>query len=83
VGRRVSRPVGPGLDRRPGDPPATPAFLCFEFFGDPPGPGQSGEGEGVIVGEPVPSGTLLLEAEGRVILPLWNPNTEKRHMTLR
>jgi hypothetical protein len=58
--------------------PGTPPFLCFEVFEDAFGQAAAGQGEGILVGEPVPNGTLILEADGQVILPLWNPNTETR-----
>jgi hypothetical protein len=68
---------------RPDDPPGTEPCLCFEYFGDPPGPTETGEAFGALVSEPVANGTLLRETEGRVILPLWNPNTEMRGVPLR
>ena len=63
---------------QPGALRGSPPFLCFEAFEDAFGRESSGEGEGVLVGEAVPSGTLLLEAAGQVVLPLWNPTSTIR-----
>jgi hypothetical protein len=62
----------------PDAPAGAPPFLCFEVFDDALGPSASGEGEGMIVGEPVPNGTLLLQVGHEVVSPRWNPTTEIR-----
>jgi hypothetical protein len=68
---------------QPDAPAGAPPFLCFEVFDDAFGQPASGEGEGIIVGEAVPNGTLLLEVDGQVILPRWNPTTEIRDAPAR
>ena len=59
---------------RPDAPPSTRPFLCFEVFDEAFGPAQSGEGHGVLVGEPVANGTLLLEVDDQVILSPLEPD---------
>ena len=63
---------------RPDTPAGDPPFLCFEVFDETFGVPASGQGRGIIVGEPVPNGNLLLEVDDQVVLPRWNPTTEVR-----
>lgn len=63
--------------------PGTPPFLCFEVLDEAFGQAAAGEGQGVLVGEPLPIGTLVLEADGQVIVPLRNPTSPIRDAPLR
>jgi hypothetical protein len=67
----------------PDAPPGTPPFLCFEALDDAFGQAAAGEGHGVLVGEPLPAGTLVLEANGDVIVPLRNPTSQVRGAPVR
>jgi hypothetical protein len=60
---------------RPDATPGTPPFLCFEVLDEAFGQAAAGEGQGVLVGGPVPIGTVVLEADGQVIVPLRNPTS--------
>ena len=68
---------------QPDATPGTPPFLCFEVLDEAFGRAAAGEGQGVLVGEPLPIGTVVLEADGQVIVPLRNPTSPVRDAPAR
>jgi hypothetical protein len=76
---RLTRNTTPGTFvalYRPDAPEGAAPFLCFEVFDNAFGYIETGMGEGMLVGEAMRNGTLLLEADGRVVIPRWNPTVE-------